>query len=112
MSPHQHASGVRGAERFAGVRLPIAGSDPFRCGRNRTIRWFSAGGARPGGGDAGVAAACGPFDDGGKRSGDHRVVKSRKDNDFQYNDWLYGQDGDGVPAVRAAHSGLADKVPA
>ena len=30
------------------------------------------------------------------------LFKSRKDNDFQYNDWLYGQDGDGVPAARAA----------
>ncbi|MGX9901374.1 hypothetical protein ACW0JT_18555 [Arthrobacter sp. SA17] len=27
------------------------------------------------------------------------LFKSRKDNNFQYNDWLYGQDGDGVPDV-------------
>ncbi|MNR58691.1 3-hydroxybenzoate 6-hydroxylase [compost metagenome] len=27
------------------------------------------------------------------------LFKSRKDNNFQYNDWLYGQDGDGVPPV-------------
>jgi len=25
-------------------------------------------------------------------------TKSRKDNDFQYNDWLYGQTGEGLPA--------------
>lgn len=29
------------------------------------------------------------------------LFKSRKDGDFQYNDWLYGQEGDGVPAVPA-----------
>ncbi|MHC6219868.1 FAD-dependent oxidoreductase [Arthrobacter sp. MMS24-S77] len=29
------------------------------------------------------------------------LFKSRKDGDFQYNDWLYGQAGDGVPEVRA-----------
>lgn len=29
------------------------------------------------------------------------LFKSRKDGDFQYNDWLYGQAGDGVPAVPA-----------
>ncbi|WP_028266320.1 FAD-dependent oxidoreductase [Arthrobacter sp. MA-N2] len=29
------------------------------------------------------------------------LFKSRKDGDFQYNDWLYGQAGDGVPAVSA-----------
>ncbi|MEW1819963.1 FAD-dependent oxidoreductase [Arthrobacter sp. NPDC080031] len=29
------------------------------------------------------------------------LFKSRKDGDFQYNDWLYGQGGDGVPAVPA-----------
>jgi salicylate hydroxylase len=40
------------------------------------------------------------------------LFKSRKDNDFQYNDWLYGQTGDGVPAVRAAHSSLAERIPA
>ena len=28
------------------------------------------------------------------------LFKSRKDNDFQYNDWLYGQEGDGVPSVK------------
>ncbi|MDQ0029710.1 FAD-dependent oxidoreductase [Arthrobacter bambusae] len=27
------------------------------------------------------------------------LFKSRKDGDFQYNDWLYGQEGDGVPAA-------------
>ena len=40
------------------------------------------------------------------------LFKSRKDNEFRYNDWLYGQDGDGVPAARAAHSGMADKISA
>jgi salicylate hydroxylase len=30
------------------------------------------------------------------------LFKSRKDGDFQYNDWLYGQAGDGVPAAAAA----------
>jgi salicylate hydroxylase len=29
------------------------------------------------------------------------LFKSRKDGDFQYNDWLYGQDNDGVPAAEA-----------
>ncbi|GAA3318005.1 FAD-dependent oxidoreductase [Arthrobacter ramosus] len=29
------------------------------------------------------------------------LFKSRKDGDFQYNDWLYGQEGDGVPVVPA-----------
>jgi 2-polyprenyl-6-methoxyphenol hydroxylase-like FAD-dependent oxidoreductase len=29
------------------------------------------------------------------------LFKSRKDGDFQYNDWLYGQDNDGVPAASA-----------
>lgn len=38
------------------------------------------------------------------------LFKSRKDNDYQYNDWLYGQSGDGVPAVRDAAA--AAKVPA
>lgn len=40
------------------------------------------------------------------------LFKSRKDNNFQYNDWLYGQDGDGVPAARAADSRLADRISA
>ncbi len=40
------------------------------------------------------------------------LFKSRKDNDFRYNDWLYGQDGDGVPALRAVHPGVADRIPA
>src|SRR6476469_6558936 len=40
------------------------------------------------------------------------LFKSRKDNDFQYNDWLYGQDGDGVPAVREPHARLTDRIPA
>ncbi len=29
------------------------------------------------------------------------LFKSRKDNDFQYNDWLYGQTGEGLPAQEA-----------
>ncbi|UKA51653.1 FAD-dependent oxidoreductase [Arthrobacter sp. FW305-123] len=29
------------------------------------------------------------------------LFKSRQDNDFQYNDWLYGQAGEGVPAPGA-----------
>jgi salicylate hydroxylase len=29
------------------------------------------------------------------------LFKSRKDGDYQYNDWLYGQDGDGVPSAAA-----------
>jgi salicylate hydroxylase len=40
------------------------------------------------------------------------LFKSRKDNDFQYNDWLYGQGGDGVPAVDAARSRQAERVSA
>jgi salicylate hydroxylase len=40
------------------------------------------------------------------------LFKSRKDNNFQYNDWLYGQDGDGVPAAEAAPARLADRVSA
>jgi 2-polyprenyl-6-methoxyphenol hydroxylase-like FAD-dependent oxidoreductase len=36
--------------------------------------------------------------------------KSRTDNDFHSNDWLCGQDGDGVPAARAAHSSLPDRI--
>jgi salicylate hydroxylase len=40
------------------------------------------------------------------------LFKSRKDNDFQYNDWLYGQTGDGVPAARAARSSRAERVSA
>ena len=40
------------------------------------------------------------------------LFKSRKDNDFQYNDWLYGQEGDGVPAVEAAPARLADRISA
>jgi 2-polyprenyl-6-methoxyphenol hydroxylase-like FAD-dependent oxidoreductase len=40
------------------------------------------------------------------------LFKSRQDNDFRYNDWLYGQDGDGVPAARAALSGVAAKMSA
>jgi 3-hydroxybenzoate 6-monooxygenase len=30
------------------------------------------------------------------------LFKSRRDGDFQYNDWLYGQNNDGVPAAKAA----------
>ncbi len=30
------------------------------------------------------------------------LFKSRKDNDFQYNDWLYGQTGVGLPAPEAS----------
>lgn len=33
------------------------------------------------------------------------LFKSRKDGDFQYNDWLYGQEDDGVPAVPADGTG-------
>ncbi|MET4097356.1 2-polyprenyl-6-methoxyphenol hydroxylase-like FAD-dependent oxidoreductase [Arthrobacter sp. UYCu712] len=40
------------------------------------------------------------------------LFKSRKDNDFRYNDWLYGQDGDGVPAAGAANNRLPDRIPA
>ncbi|MFJ5956486.1 FAD-dependent oxidoreductase [Paenarthrobacter sp. NPDC092416] len=29
------------------------------------------------------------------------LFKSRKDNDFQYDDWLYGQTGEGLPAPEA-----------
>lgn len=29
------------------------------------------------------------------------LFKSRNDGDFRYNDWLYGQNGDGVPALSA-----------
>ncbi|MGF6834825.1 2-polyprenyl-6-methoxyphenol hydroxylase-like FAD-dependent oxidoreductase [Paenarthrobacter sp. TE4293] len=38
------------------------------------------------------------------------LFKSRKDNDFQYNDWLYGQSGEGSPAVGAPK--LAAQLPA
>ena len=38
------------------------------------------------------------------------LFKSRKDNNFQYNDWLYGQDGDGVPSVTAKR--VAEKAAA
>lgn len=41
------------------------------------------------------------------------LFKSRKDGDFQYNDWLYGQAGDGVPAVpaeAAAGAGTGTKL--
>lgn len=38
------------------------------------------------------------------------LFKSRKDNDFQYNDWLYGQTGDGMPAQ--GRPAAAAKVPA
>lgn len=30
------------------------------------------------------------------------LFKSRKDGDFQYNDWIYGQDQPGTPARREA----------
>jgi 2-polyprenyl-6-methoxyphenol hydroxylase-like FAD-dependent oxidoreductase len=30
------------------------------------------------------------------------LFKSRKDGDFQYNDWLYGQEQPGSPALRSA----------
>ncbi|MCD4852354.1 FAD-dependent oxidoreductase [Arthrobacter sp. AK01] len=38
------------------------------------------------------------------------LFKSRKDNDFQYNDWLYGQAGEGVPAPVAPR--VANQLPA
>jgi salicylate hydroxylase len=40
------------------------------------------------------------------------LFKSRKDNDFQYNDWLYAQGVPGGPAVEAPKVGSARKVPA
>ncbi|MGO4432435.1 FAD-dependent oxidoreductase [Paenarthrobacter sp. RAF9] len=38
------------------------------------------------------------------------LFKSRKDNDFQYNDWLYGQAGEGLPAAEAPK--VASHLPA
>ncbi|VXB42392.1 3-hydroxybenzoate 6-hydroxylase [Arthrobacter sp. 9V] len=38
------------------------------------------------------------------------LFKSRKDNDFQYNDWLYGQAGEGLPAPEAPR--VASQLPA
>ena len=38
------------------------------------------------------------------------LFKSRKDNDFQYNDWLYGQAGEGLPAPEAPR--VASRLPA
>lgn len=38
------------------------------------------------------------------------LFKSRKDNDFQYNDWLYGQAGEGLPAAEAPR--VASQIPA
>ncbi|PRB43420.1 3-hydroxybenzoate 6-hydroxylase [Arthrobacter sp. MYb23] len=38
------------------------------------------------------------------------LFKSRTDNDFQYNDWLYGQAGEGLPAQEAPR--VASQLPA
>ncbi len=38
------------------------------------------------------------------------LFKSRKDNDFQYNDWLYGQAGEGMPSPVAPR--VASQQPA
>jgi salicylate hydroxylase len=38
------------------------------------------------------------------------LFKSRKDNDFRYNDWLYGQAGEGIPA--AERPAVRVKLPA
>ncbi|MBT2597156.1 FAD-dependent oxidoreductase [Arthrobacter sp. ISL-72] len=38
------------------------------------------------------------------------LFKSRGDGNFQYNDWLYGQEGEGIPAAGRTES--AAKVPA
>jgi 3-hydroxybenzoate 6-monooxygenase len=40
------------------------------------------------------------------------LFKSRKDNNFQYNDWLYGQGGDGVPSAAVPATLVGEKVPA
>ncbi|MCX8456668.1 FAD-dependent oxidoreductase [Paenarthrobacter ureafaciens] len=40
------------------------------------------------------------------------LFKSRKDNDFQYNDWLYAQGVPGSPAAEAPKVGSGEKVPA
>ena len=40
------------------------------------------------------------------------LFKSRKDSDFQYNDWLYGQDGDGVPSAAVPAPAVWAKIPA
>ncbi|MCX2750186.1 FAD-dependent oxidoreductase [Arthrobacter sp. MI7-26] len=40
------------------------------------------------------------------------LFKSRKDGDFQYNDWLYGQAADGAPAVPTEAAGGAATAPA
>jgi 3-hydroxybenzoate 6-monooxygenase len=38
------------------------------------------------------------------------LFKSRKDGDFQYSDWLYGQEGDGVPAVPTEGTARTDAL--
>ena len=38
------------------------------------------------------------------------LFKSRRDGNYQYNDWLYGQEGEGIPV--AARREAAEKVPA
>lgn len=40
------------------------------------------------------------------------LFKSRKDNDFQYNDWLYAGNVDGSPALVPAPSSQTDRIPA
>jgi salicylate hydroxylase len=40
------------------------------------------------------------------------LFKSRKDNDFQYNDWLYAGNVDGSPALVPARSSQTDRIPA
>lgn len=40
------------------------------------------------------------------------LFKSRKDNDFQYNDWLYAQGVPGSPTAEAPKVGSGEKVPA
>jgi 2-polyprenyl-6-methoxyphenol hydroxylase-like FAD-dependent oxidoreductase len=40
------------------------------------------------------------------------LFKSRRDGDYQYNDWLYGQDGDGVPSAAVPAPSVRVQVPA
>lgn len=39
------------------------------------------------------------------------LFKSRKDGDYQYNDWLYGEDAEGTPDAAVSRA-AAEKVPA
>jgi len=39
------------------------------------------------------------------------LFKSRKDGDYQYNDWLYGEDAEGAPNAAVSRT-AAEKVPA